>query len=133
MITTTDESLLAAASQARQNAYADYSGFLVGAALLTTDGTIVTGCNVENASYGLSICAERTAVVRAIAMGYTQFNRIAVVASPLATPCGACRQFVVEFGEEIDVICADANDLSRFRKWKIADLIPESINRSNLP
>ena len=98
MITTTDESLLAAASQARQNAYADYSGFLVGAALLTTDGTIVTGCNVENASYGLSICAERTAVVRAIAMGYTQFNRIAVVASPLATPCGACRQFVVEFG-----------------------------------
>ena len=133
MITVTDEQLLAAACEARQNAYASYSGFQVGAALLTEEGTIITGCNVENASYGLSICAERTAVVRAIAMGYTQFSRIAVVANPLATPCGACRQFMVEFGEEISVICADASDLSQFRKWKIAELIPESIKGSNLP
>lgn len=133
MMTINDEKLVEAANEARQNAYADYSGFHVGAALLTEDGTIITGCNVENVSYGLSICAERTAVVRAVAMGYTQFNAIAIVASPLATPCGACRQFIVEFGKEIDVICADANDLSRLQKWKIEELIPESMTGSNLP
>ena len=132
-MTRTDSDLLTAAQQARQNAYAGYSGFRVGAALLTHDDTIITGCNVENASYGLAICAERTAIVRAVAMGYQQFTSIAIVAEPLATPCGACRQFLVEFGESIRVLCANANDLDTFREWTIEELIPNSFNQSYLP
>ncbi len=133
MIHPNDEALLKAAQEARDKAYAVYSQFRVGAALRTQDGTIITGCNVENGSYGLSICAERTAIVRAVAMGYTKFETIAVVADPLATPCGACREFIIEFGQEIRVLCADANNLSRAQIWKIAELLPNSFDRSSLP
>ena len=132
-MTAHDEALLEAARAARENAYANYSGFPVGAALRTGDGTIITGCNVENASYGLSICAERTAVVRAVAMGYSEFDTIAVVAHPLATPCGACREFIIEFGQEIRLLCADVDDLSHVRSWRMADLLPDSFDRSSLP
>ncbi|MCH2181697.1 MAG: cytidine deaminase [Mariniblastus sp.] len=133
MMTPNDQALLEAARAARENAYAVYSHFQVGAALRTRDGTIITGCNVENGSYGLSICAERTAIVRAVAMGYTEFDTIAVVAHPLATPCGACREFIIEFGQEIRVLCADANDLSRVQSWQIAELLPDSFDRASLP
>lgn len=87
-----------AAENARENAYAPYSGFSVGAALRAADGTVITAGNVENASYGLTICAERAAVFRAIAMGHTSFDAIAV-AGPAETvaPCGACRQVLAEF------------------------------------
>ena len=128
-----NEMLLSAAAEVRLKAYARYSGFRVGAAVLTPDGTVITGCNVENASYGLAICAERNAIGRAIAMGYDRFDTIAVVAEPLATPCGACRQFIVEFGKEIRVICAAANRLDEVSEWTISDLLPESFDGSKLP
>ena len=93
------DELLAAARAAREQAYAPYSGFAVGAAVETSDGTVITGCNVENASYGMSICAERTAIVSAVAQGYRGFRAIAVAGPDGATtsPCGACRQFIAEF------------------------------------
>lgn len=95
------ERLVAAATAARERAYAPYSSFAVGAALLLPDGRIVPGCNVENASYGLAICAERSAVAAAVATGEQRFQAIAVVAdcSPPASPCGACRQVLAEFGD----------------------------------
>lgn len=92
--------LHALAETARERAYAPYSAFTVGAALRTTDGTVVTGGNVENGSYGMTICAERSAIVRALAQGYRTFSAIAV-AGPAASvpPCGACRQFLAEFAD----------------------------------
>jgi cytidine deaminase len=98
--------LLDAAFEARKRAYAPYSKFLVGAALLTDDGTIVEGCNVENASYGATNCAERTAIFSAVAAGHRKFSAIAVVGdldTPI-TPCGICRQVLSEFGKDIVVI-----------------------------
>lgn len=99
------EKLLAIARAARENAYAPYSSFLVGAALETADGTIVTGVNVENASYGLSICAERSAFVRAVSEGHRAFKQIAVAGPDgvLTSPCGACRQFMAEFDPGLPV------------------------------
>jgi cytidine deaminase len=103
---SSDETLLAAARSARDRAYAPYSNVAVGAALLCEDGTIVTGANVENASYGLSICAERTAVFTAVAAGRTHYRAIAVAGPPEATtsPCGACRQVLAEFGPTMRVL-----------------------------
>ena len=99
------DDLLAIAAAAREHAYAPYSAFRVGAALETADGTIVTGVNVENASYGLSICAERSAFVRAIAQGHRAFKQIAVAGpeGALTSPCGACRQFMAEFDPALPV------------------------------
>ncbi len=118
--------LIKLAIASRQKAYAPYSNFLVGAALLTKDGTIFSGCNVENTSYGLCICAERTAICKAVSEGHQAFEAIAVSATPFATPCGACRQFIVEFGRDIEVICVDANDESNTKSWTIEQLIPEN-------
>ena len=100
-----DGVLVAAARAAREAAYVPYSKFRVGAALLCDDGTIVTGCNVENASYGLSMCAERTAVFAAVASGRTAFQAIAIAGPPegLTPPCGACRQVLAEFGRDLPV------------------------------
>ena len=118
--------LISLAIKSRQIAYAPYSNFLVGAALLTSDGSIYTGCNVENTSYGLCICAERTAICKAVSEGHQEFQAIAVAASPFATPCGACRQFIVEFGKRIEVIAVDANNPDHVKTWMIEDLIPEN-------
>jgi cytidine deaminase len=118
--------LITLAVETRSMAYAPYSNFLVGAALQTNDGTVFTGCNVENTSYGLCICAERTAICKAVSEGYQKFRAIAVAANPLATPCGACRQFIVEFGKEIEVICVDAENPSQTKSWKIEELIPDN-------
>jgi cytidine deaminase len=100
--------LLDQARQARTGAYAPYSRFLVGAAVLCEDGTVFTGCNVENASYGLSLCAERVAVGMAVAAGYQRFTAVAVAGTgPGATaPCGACRQVIAEFAPDCPVYCA---------------------------
>ena len=120
------QQLVTAAIQARKNAYAPYSNFQVGAALLTKDGETFVGCNVENASYGLCICAERTAICTAVANKRTSFRAIAVAAAPLASPCGACRQFLVEFGKDITVVSVDPHDTDQFRVWSSGELIPES-------
>jgi len=98
--------LMAEAEQARRRAYAPYSKFSVGAALLLDDGTVVHGCNIENASYGLAMCAERTAIFRALTEGRRRFVAIAVTAGPrmAASPCGACRQVMHEFAPDLEVV-----------------------------
>ena len=109
----TDRQLLAAARRAAKNAYAPYSKFKVGAALLCKDGSVVTGCNVENASYGLTICAERVAIGSAIARGKRRFVAIAVLAlgrkGRKVRPCGACRQVLAEFAGRLRVVCDGAS------------------------
>jgi cytidine deaminase len=101
--------IVSAARRARENAEARFSNFKVGAALETADGTIVVGCNVENATYGLTICAERVAMFKAISDGHRAFTRIAIVADTptLTPPCGACRQILWEFGGDLEVILAN--------------------------
>ena len=124
--------LIKKAIEARDLAYAPYSEFNVGAALLLADGkTIVTGCNVENASYGLAICAERNAICSAVAQGHQSFIAIVVAASPLASPCGACRQFIIEFGKNIEVVSIDPNDASKILRWTSGQLIPDSFEFDN--
>lgn len=104
-----EATLVMRATQARLHAQAAYSGFRVGAALELTDGTIVTGCNVENASYGLTLCAERVALVKALSEGHTAFTRIAVVADTASPtpPCGPCRQLLWEYCGDIEIILAN--------------------------
>lgn len=106
----TDEELVALALKARENAYAPYSDFQVGAALLCEDGSVYTGCNVENAAYSCGICAERTAAVKAVSEGKRAFAALAVAGSSAAfcTPCGLCRQFLYEFAPQLRVLCANA-------------------------
>lgn len=105
----TSTPLYRSAVSAREKAIAPYSGFRVGAALQCKDGTIVTGCNIESASYGLTICAERTALFKALSEGKHRFTRIVVVADTkeLTAPCGACRQVLWDFAPEIEVIIAN--------------------------
>jgi cytidine deaminase len=103
------QELIDAALAVRQNAYAPYSKFLVGAAVLTEDGTIVTGTNVENASYGLTICAERIAAGAAVAAGHRRLLAVAVATTGGASPCGACRQFLAEFGGSMQIFQVDAD------------------------
>ncbi len=102
----TDKELLAAAENAMRNAYAPYSDFKVGAALLCADGTVFTGCNIENGSYGATNCAERTAVFKAVSEGHRDFSAIAIVSSGGGEtyPCGICRQVIGEFAPHIRVV-----------------------------
>jgi cytidine deaminase len=117
-------SLVDAARTVRLHAHAPYSGFKVGAALETPDGIIITGCNVENATYGLTICAERVAVVKAISEGHTKFTRIAIVADTDAPtpPCGACRQILWEFGGDLEIILANLKEVKATHR--LAALLP---------
>jgi len=103
------DKLIAEAKMAREKAYAPYSNFKVGAAVLTSNGKIFSGCNIENSSYGLSICAERVAIFNAVSSGYREFTEIAVVtdSDTPSSPCGACRQVIFEFGDDIEVIMAN--------------------------
>jgi len=117
-------SLVDAALAARLRAYAPYSNFLVGAAILTDDGQIIKGCNVENASYGLAICAERSAVSTAIVKGQRTWRAIAVASCGAVTPCGACRQVLYEFGEKIEVILVDAESGEIRARWTTQSLLP---------
>ncbi len=119
-----DSELVTAAREARACARAEFSTFKVGAALETADGTIVTGCNIENATYGLTICAERVAMFKALSEGHRTFRRIAIVCEPHepTPPCGACRQILWEFGGDLDVILGDlVEEKSRF---KLSQLLP---------
>jgi cytidine deaminase len=116
--------LVAAARRAREHAHAAYSQFKVGAALETEDGTVVTGCNIENATYGLTICAERVAMFKALSEGHRSFTRIAVVADTEAPtpPCGACRQILWEFGGDLEVTLANLTDHTGTHRLR--DLLP---------
>jgi cytidine deaminase len=118
------DALVAAARDARTHAVATYSGFRVGAALQTADGIVVTGCNIENASYGLTICAERVAVFKALSEGHRRFVRVAVVADTAdpTPPCGACRQILWEFGGDLEVILANLTRVSAMHRMR--DLLP---------
>lgn len=123
---------MAAARAAREHAVADFSGFKVGAALETSDGRVITGCNIENASYGLTICAERTAIFKALSEGERKFTRIAVVAdteSP-TPPCGACRQIIWEFCGDVEVIMANLTKVTANLQMK--DLLPLPFDKSLL-
>ena len=125
-----DEALIAAARQASQNAYAPYSGFGVGAALQTRSGRVFIGCNVENASYGLTLCAERVAVAKAVSEGERDFGAIAIVSRGAAMPCGACRQVLAEFNADLRVIVADLEGNSH--QFRLSELLPEAFSSSDL-
>lgn len=116
--------LFRAAQQAIQHAYAPYSRFKVGAALLTKTGEVFTGVNVENSSFGATICAERSAFVRAVSEGYRDFEAIAVATSDgEAYPCGICRQFMFEFGDDLKIITGE--DEEHLHIAEIRELLPE--------
>jgi len=125
-----DKELLQKAREAQEKAYAPYSGYPVGAALLTQSGRLYTGANVENASYGLSVCAERVAAFKAVTDGEREFEAIAVVTQNGVTPCGACRQVLSEFGPRMRVLVADAQ--GRQREYILSDLIPDAFTPADL-
>lgn len=121
--------LLRAAAQVSRNAHAPYSAFQVGAALLTDTGAVISGCNVENASYGLTICAERNAIFHAVAVKKRKFKAVAIVASgkQMPFPCGACRQVLAEFGSpEMVVLVAPRAKLADYVELTLGELLPHS-------
>ena len=124
--------LVAAATEARGRAFAPYSEFRVGAALLAEDGTLFTGCNVESASYGLTICAERVALVKGISEGRTRFTAVAVVADTerLTPPCGACRQLLWEFAPDATVTLA--NLAGQTAHYAMRELLPHGFDAGSL-
>lgn len=115
---------------ARQHAYAPYSRFRVGAALLADDGTIYVGCNVENASYGLTVCAERNAVAHALVSGARDFVAILVATENGVTPCGACRQVLAEFNPQMTVVLVD--EAGHQRMYSLAELLPAAFAADQL-
>jgi cytidine deaminase len=123
--------LVARAREAMRNAYAPYSQFRVGAAIEATDGRVFAGCNVESASYGLTICAERMALGAAVASGARAFTRVAVTTEvePPAAPCGACRQLLAEFGLNLEVVAAGP---STERRWTLGALLPDAFTKESL-
>lgn len=112
------------AVEARQRAYIPYSRFAVGAAVRTRSGKVYTGCNIENASYGLTVCAERVAIWKAVSDGETDFEAIAVVTEIAGSPCGACRQVMAEFAPAMTVVIADLD--GRQRVTTAAELLPDA-------
>ena len=127
----TAEELIRLAREARQRAYAPYSRFAVGAALLGRSGTVYAACNVENVSYGLSICAERAAVFKAVSEGEQEFEALAVVTSAGGSPCGACRQVLAEFNYNMTVYVADTE--GQYRAFTVEELLPEAFTPEDLP
>jgi cytidine deaminase len=129
---TEKDLLVEAAKQARENAHAPYSNFRVGAALRSTSGRIFAGCNVENATYGLTMCAERVAIFKAVSEGERGFSAIAVVTDTevLTPPCGACRQLIWEFCGDIPV--SMANLQGKIEVMQMKDLFPKPFDDSNL-
>ncbi|HUQ71455.1 MAG TPA: cytidine deaminase [Planctomycetaceae bacterium] len=116
--------LIEAACAVRLQAYAPFSNFLVGAALLTVDGEIIVGCNVENVSYGLTICAERVAIGTAVASGKREFAAIAIASSIGCTPCGACRQVLSEFCPDLPVYLVNVDGGNTVTELSLAKLLP---------
>jgi cytidine deaminase len=122
------EELIEAATRVRENSYAPFSDFRVGAALETDDGEIIAGCNVESASYGLTVCAERVAIWKAISEGKRKIKHIAVVADTedLTPPCGVCRQIIWEFGGDIPVVLANLK--GKVETVQMKDLLPRAFD-----
>jgi cytidine deaminase len=127
----TPEDLIALAQDVRRRAYAPYSHFPVGAALLGRSGQVYLGCNVENVSYGLTVCAERVAVFNAVSEGERVFEALAVVTSNGGSPCGACRQVLAEFNAQMTVYVADTE--GRYRTFTVEELLPEAFLPEDLP
>ena len=125
------DGLIDAARRAQQQAYAPYSRFRVGAAVEGEDGTIFAGCNVENASYGLVMCAERVAIGAAVSAGIQRFRRVAVVSDsePPAAPCGACRQVIFEFAPDAEVLAVGPRSSHR---WTMRELLPAAFSGGQL-
>ena len=128
---TTRKRLISAALQARRHAYAPYSHYPVGAALLTKDGTVYTGVNVENAAYPSGMCAERVAVFKAVSEGHREFEAVVVATDNGGTPCGACRQVLAEFGLDITVFVVDGQG-NTVLETTLADLLPASFGPEHL-
>ena len=124
--------LITAAQQARQQAYAPYSHYLVGAALLTSNGATFLGCNIENAAYSPTICGERVAIFKAVSEGMQNFDAIAVVTSNGGAPCGVCRQVMQEFSPEMVVIVANAAGDVTF-EGPLTELLPRGFGPDQLP
>jgi cytidine deaminase len=122
--------LIAAACEARQRAYVPYSHYAVGAALLLEDGRIITGVNVENVSYGLTICAERTAVFKMVSEGVQRFTAVAICTENGGSPCGACRQVMTEFAGDVPVYLCDAQ--SNCRETTLYTLLPDHFGPEHL-
>ena len=116
--------LVAAARRAREHAHAAFSRFKVGAALETADGLVITGCNIENATYGLTMCAERVAMFKALSEGHRRFTRVAIVADTTAPtpPCGACRQILWEFGGNLEIVLANLSEETG--RYELKELLP---------
>jgi cytidine deaminase len=125
------QQLLKAACNAREKAYARYSGYPVGAAVLAADGQIFTGVNVENASFGLTICAERSAVFSAVTAGVRRIDAVAVCTENAGSPCGACRQVLSEFGGDMLVLRCDAQ--GHVRETNLLILLPDQFGPEHLP
>ena len=120
----TDKELMSHAKRASLFSYSPYSHFPVGAAVECEDGSVYTGCNIENAALGDTICAERVAVAKAVSEGKTSFKRLAIYAEGenWCTPCGSCRQFLAEFSPKLEILCAKAGD--RYVSYKLSELMP---------
>ena len=123
--------LIETARAAQRRAYCPYSHYQVGAALEAEDGTVFAGCNVENASYGLTICAERAAICTAVSAGAQRFRRLVVAtdSEPPAPPCGACRQVLAEFGAELQV---EAVGPTGSKRWTMRELLPDAFTKEQL-
>ena len=124
----TDRELINKAFEASKTAYAPYSYFRVGAALECSSGRVFTGCNVENAALGDTICAERVAITKAVSEGYRSFTRIAVAADSddYCMPCGSCRQFMSEFSQELEILSAKRD--GRYVSYKLSELLPHAFS-----
>lgn len=124
--------LIKIASEAMEKAYVPYSNFRVGAALLTEDGRVFTGCNIENASFGGTNCAERTALFKAISEGYRKFTRIAITSdsSNYTYPCGICRQVLSEWGMGMEIIVA--NNKGEYRSHKLSEILPYAFTNEDM-
>ena len=128
----TDRQLIEIAREAMDNSYSPYSGFPVGAALESEDGTVFTGCNVENASFGATVCAESAALASAVSAGYKRFKRIAVCTkgASYCMPCGICRQRLQEFSPRIEVLCVRED--GRYVSYPLAELMPRPFGADQL-
>jgi cytidine deaminase len=126
------QELIAAALEAQKRFYAPYSNFPVGAAIRTASGKIYQGCNVENASYGLTICAERVAATSAVAAGDKEFVAVAVVSKGGVSPCGACRQFLAEFNPSVEIVMIDSQKPCEIHEASLAQLLPGRFDKADI-